>query len=165
MAMTIPQIPHWPSAGISLLSEMERQPRVIVITGERQSAAKVILALAALASDEPVSVAERVFTPSPVRSEEALLARLANARFVVDLECLCWRPWWRLDPVRLLRRIGGTRGVAAVWPGSIASREVAFSTPGRSDYVSATSADLVVLRPLATQFPDEVPFTIERIPA
>jgi hypothetical protein len=78
-----------------------------------------------------------------------------------DLEVLCWQPWLNVDPLRLLKQLARRHGVVAVWPGSIQGRSIEFSVPGRRDHVRSDAVGINVLRPVRSQFPDEVPFILE----
>jgi hypothetical protein len=100
----------------------------------------------------------------PVASESALITALGGHPLLYDLEAICWRPWLRLDPMRLLRTVARREGVVALWPGVLNGRLLSYSAPGRADHVQADAAGLTVLRPRSVRFPDEVPFTVERIP-
>ena len=51
------------------------------------------------------------------------------------------------------------------WPGQIAGWRLSYSLPGWADHLDESARDLVVLRPVDTEFPDEVPDTVERYPA
>ena len=81
-----------------------------------------------------------------------------------DLEAICWDRGRGLDLLRFLRMHARKGGVVALWPGRITERVATFSAPGRRDYVRIALTELSVLRPVATRFPDEIPFEIERIP-
>jgi len=50
-----------------------------------------------------------------------------------------------------------------VWRGDITNNRARYSAPGRPDHYDERLADVVVLRPRITRFPDEVPYDIERI--
>ena len=63
----------------------------------------------------------------------------------------------------MLKQLAHQSGIVAVWPGSFDGRYIEFSTPNRSDYVRADASGIGVLRPVKSQFPDEVPFTLERV--
>lgn len=114
---------------------------------------------------EPTSVTEVALGGAPAETSHDLLERLAGRSLLFDLETICWSPWLHLDPMRLLREHARGHGVLAVWPGTVSGRTATFSAPDRRDYVAADVRGLSVLRTVPTRFPDEVPFTIERIPA
>ena len=156
---------QWPAIGYSSLAELQASGRLALVVGDRSDALDVIGRLAGLEGAGILSISEAVLREPLARSEADVLDRIGGARFLIDLECLCWRPRWQLDPVRLCRRAARPHGAVAVWPGDVARRIATFSSAGRSDFVSVPASDLLVLRPLATRFPDEAPFSVERIPA
>jgi hypothetical protein len=145
------------------LTELEQTGRLAVVVGRRDQGLEVISRLAGLATAKIVSVSEVALHDPPARNEEGVLARIGGERFLIDLECLCWQPHWRLDPLKLCRLVARPNGLVALWPGDLAGRTMMFSSPGRSDAISVLANDLLVLHPLATRFPDEPPFSIERI--
>lgn len=153
----------WPAAGEALLSELAASPGRLALT-VGNSSESTIAAFAQLLGCEPVSVGRSVTAGDPPATVDALLATLSGAQLLVDLEVLFWQPWLRLNPISLLRTIA-RRGMPIVsqWPGTAAGRTVAYSMPGRRDYYSATLDDAVLLRHLDRIFPDEVPYTVERI--
>ena len=156
---------RWPGAGDRLLAELDQPGRLALVVGPRDAGLDVIGRLCGLGGGDIVSVTEAILGDDPARREQDLLDRIGDAGFLVDLECLCWQPFVRLDPIKLCRRVGRSRGVVALWPGEVANRTATFSSPGRRDAVSVSAADTLVLRPKLTGFPDETPFTIERIAA
>lgn len=83
---------------------------------------------------------------------------------MIEIEAL-FAPQMNVDVVALLRQMA-QRGVLVVaWPGQIANGRLSYSRPGRADYMDEPARGLVVLRPLMADFPDEVPYTVERYPA
>lgn len=88
----------------------------------------------------------------------------SSSMLLLDIDVL-FTPALKLDVLSQLRRMVGGRSLVVLWPGQIQSGRLSYSSPGRGDYVDVPARDLVVLRPVATQFPDEVPFQLERVPA
>lgn len=146
------------------LSAMRRPGQIALVEGPRREAAALLAQLALLDGAAVVSVSEAGLLGAPVTSENELATRLGTARYLIDLESLCWSPWLKVDPIRFLRQLARRHGVFAVWPGRLQDRTATFSTPGRRDYVSVGIAGVCVLRPVGTRFPDEIPFWIERMP-
>jgi hypothetical protein len=146
------------------LDAMSLPDRVALIDGERPAGRALLSTLAAAFDVVPRSVSEAGLTPSPARTSNELLERLGDSSFLYDLQSLCWQPWLQIDALRFLRAHARRRGVVALWPGRISAGAATFSAPGRHDHVSFDLSGLSVLRPLITQFPDEVPFAIERTP-
>lgn len=156
--------PLWTQSSVSTLDELKRSNVVTLICGDRKHSCHLLHVLGEALAVTPESVTALALTGSPAGSDQELLERLSGYTLLFDLEALCWSPWLRLDPVRLLRLHARQLGVVAVWPGQVVGRTVSFSAPGRRDYVSVDAAGVRILRPIPTRFPDEVPFTIERTP-
>ena len=156
---------RWPAIGYSSLIELEAPGKMALVVGDRSEALDLIGRLAGLEGADILSVSRVVLREPLAQFEIDVLDRIGGARFLIDLECLCWRPRWQLDPIRLCRRAARPHGAVVLWPGDVARRSATFSSAGRSDFVSVPASDLLVLRPLATRFPDEAPFSVERIPA
>ena len=155
----------WPASGNALREELDRPGRLMLVTGVRDEARALLQRLAALYGQPVTSVAGAALAEPREWSERSLTARLGQAWFLDDLECLCWKPAWSIDPIRFCRRMAVRHGVVAHWPGAIQGRRALFSAPGRPDFIDLPLADLVVLHAVPTRFPDETPFALERIPA
>jgi hypothetical protein len=85
-----------------------------------------------------------------------------EAVVLTDLDALLWQAAG-IDPIAALRarsRLGPTVGV---WPGTVNGRIALYSKQGRPDYYERALSDVVVLRPVTTRYPDEIPYTLERI--
>lgn len=87
-----------------------------------------------------------------------------EARVLQDIDVL-FAPQLGLQPLAVLGRIAKRSPLLAVWSGCLTGGRLTYSRPGRPDHFDAPARDLVVLRPLTTNFPDEVPYAIERYPA
>ncbi|MHB8290761.1 MAG: hypothetical protein ACYDEY_16370 [Acidimicrobiales bacterium] len=105
-----------------------------------------------------------LLSPSPPTHPDQVVDRLAAAGPVIaDLNLLFWKPWLALDPLGVLRAVSRRRpGTLFDWPGAISGDRATYSTPGRRDFFEATLTDAVVLRPQPTNFPDDLPYRIER---
>jgi hypothetical protein len=112
----------------------------------------------------PKSLTEAGLASTPVWSANELLTRIDGSSLLYDMESVCWQPWLNIDLPRFLRTIARRSGVIGLWPGFVQYRTCSFSAPGRRDHVSFDASGIVVLRPVTTNFPDEVPYTLERIP-
>lgn len=141
-----------------------RPESVALIAGERANGLAVLQELARALGVDPVSITEVGLSPTQIQSSEVLLERLDGHQLLFDLEALCWTPWFKLDVLRFLRLHARAGGVVALWPGRITGRVATFSAPSRTDHQRLALTGLSVLHPVATSFPDEVPFKIERIP-
>jgi hypothetical protein len=142
---------------------MSRAEQVCLIVGERVLARELLDVFGATLGTRPRSISDVGLNPNPVRNINELAERLEGCSILYDLEALCWQPWLRSDPLRFLRTVARRRGVIALWPGSLHQNTVYFSALGRRDYASCSATGVCVLRPRVTRFPDEVPYTLERI--
>lgn len=87
---------------------------------------------------------------------------LRNQPVLDRIEVLFW-PDVPADPLRLLTLLARRHPVIAAWPGSIDGRRARYSEPGRPDhYDQPLPSSAIVLRSIATAFPDEPPYEVER---
>lgn len=141
-----------------------RRESVGLVAGGRVEGLAVLRELGRVVGVTPVSLTEVVLSDVPVCRWEDLAERLAGCPLLYDLEAICWDRGRGLDLLRFLRMHAREGGVVALWPGRVSERVATFSAPGRRDYVRIALAEVSVLHPVSTRFPDEVPFEIERIP-
>lgn len=154
----------WPSAGFALLDELDAaRGRVALIAAESLAEADGLVDR--LRTDLGLGVvrlgralAARPQPPSVTDVESAC----GDATVITDLDVLLW-PDMNTAPLQLLTARARQRPTIAVWPGHISGVRATFSASGRPDHHDIPLRDNVVLRPRGTRFPDEVPFTIERI--
>ena len=142
-------------------AELARFPgRLALVVGGAEPATK----LAELAGETPCHVGV-LLTERPVAPDASAASRmLSRQRVLLDTEIL-FDATVAVDPLQLLRSLAKSqRGVVAVWPGTITGHRAIYSEVGRFDRYVSDLADTVVLRPRLVAFPDETPFTIERIP-
>lgn len=156
--------PLWLNRGGREASELSRPGSVGLVAGSRADGLAVLEQIGRAFGSTPVSLTETVLSDTPIRRWEELAERLADCPLLFDLETLCWDQGLGIDPLRLLRLHARKHGVVALWPGQITERIAAFSVPGRRDHQRIALAEISVVRPVATRFPDEVPFRVERIP-
>lgn len=153
----------WPAAGHALLDELEAaRGRVALITAAPADADALVERLRADLGIGVVrlgrAVTDRPRPPSDTEVESAC----GDATVITDLDALLW-PEMNIAPLQLLAARARRRPTIAVWPGSIAGGRATYGAAGRPDHHDTPLHDVVVLRPRGTRFPDEVPFTIERI--
>lgn len=156
--------PLWALSSASALNELRRPGALTLILGERQRSCQLLRVLGTAMSVHPASITDVALADKPAGSAQELLERLSGHPLLFDVETLCWAPWLRLDPVRLLRQHARQEGVVVVWPGQVRGRTITFSAPGRRDYVNVPTTDFGLMQPIPARFPDQVPFTIERVP-
>lgn len=153
----------WPAAGHALLDELEAvRGRVALIAAAPAEADVIVERLRVDLGLDVVrlgrALAERPQPPSVADVESAC----GDATVIADLDVLLW-PGMNMAPLMLLAARARQRPTIAVWPGHIFGVRATYSAPGRPDHHDIPLRDTVVLRPRGTRFPDEVPFTIERI--
>lgn len=83
---------------------------------------------------------------------------------LVDIEAL-FTPGMEVEVIGLLRREAQRRPLIVLWPGKVTATRLSYSLPGWADHFDEPARDLVILRPVPTEFPDETPYELERIPA
>jgi hypothetical protein len=154
----------WPTAGWALLDELEATRRRLALIGAATRAEADAL-VERLRSDLDLPVVRlglvlggRLSPPSL----EDVEAACRHATLITDLEVLMWHQT-NIVPLRLLTSRASRHRTIAVWPGTITGGRATYSAPGRPDHHDIPLRDAIVLHPRGTRFPDEVPFTIERI--
>lgn len=83
---------------------------------------------------------------------------------LIDIDVL-FTPVLKLDVHSQLHRLVRGRSLVVLWPGRVQTGRLSYSLPGRDDYVDVQARNIIVLRPITTQFPDEVPYLLERMSA
>jgi hypothetical protein len=153
----------WPRAGARLIDELSSARGRYGLLAGKQAATDILadrlqddLRLTAIRVG--TALAERATPPSAAE----ILAAIGDASIVADLDVLLW-PELDIPIFPFLARLARARPLVAVWPGDIDGGRARYSVPGRPDHVDQRLQNVVVLRPRATRFPDEVPYNIERI--
>lgn len=156
---------RWPDAFESLRRELSSdRGRPAFVDSSDTAASELIDRLVSLV-DGVVSLGARVadFDEPPTVAD--LLAGInGSSTVLVDIDVL-FAAALHLEVVSQLRRTAQSTALIVVWPGRIAGGRLSYSLPGRADHLDEPARDLVVLRPLVTEFPDEIPYTVERYPA
>lgn len=146
----------------ALRNELARHPGRLALvcgSGAEQTAEVLAVALGGL----PMHVGQELTRGEPPEDPKRVEAGLASSMVYLDCEIL-FDPELRIDPLQLFRALARRAPRFAVWPGRIEGRRAIYSEPGRRDHYDGHLTDALVLRPRVTVFPDEVPYTIERIP-
>jgi hypothetical protein len=151
----------WPRDGEELWTELAAFPGRLALAVDAEQPA---LKLAEIIGADPCHVGALLAEQSDPHEPSQVPGLLQGCRVLVDLEIL-FDTAIRVDALKLLRSLAESqRGVVAVWPGTINGHRATYSEVGRFDRYVSDLADTVVLRPRQVAFPDETPFTIERIP-
>jgi hypothetical protein len=153
-----------PSVG-ALLAELARAPgRLCLTVGDQAMSRQLLQRLASEQAAVAVSIG-RLLTESEARPRfDHLEDLIGDASFLIDLDILFW-PDVRSNPLQLLRSLSRKTPRFVQWPGALVGKRLTYSEPGRRDFFDATIDDAVIMRPQRVQFPDEIPYEVERIPA
>jgi hypothetical protein len=154
---------EWPGVGQHLLDELAySRGRLALITATPSQADGLV---ERLCQDLAISVARLgsslAHLPEPPSVNE-IEAACDDAIVITDIDVLFW-PEVQVPAVPFLRARSRRMPTIAVWPGQIVAGRAIYSTPGRPDHYDVVLSDAVVLRALDTRFPDEVPYSTERI--
>jgi hypothetical protein len=156
---------HWRLFNFGeLLAELASFPGRIALMPAEPLSRDVMLRMATAVGEDAVSVGQALTEVSTPLSPTEVTSLLRPARFLVDLDILAW-PELGVNLIQLVRLLARSQPRVALWPGAIRDERARYSEPGRQDYIDEALADVIVLRPRPVSFPDEVPFTTERIPA
>jgi hypothetical protein len=154
---------EWPTAGQALLDELAgARGRLALVAASPYDADELVERLHADLGLAVVrlgpALASRPQPPSLAEIERAC----DGGTIITDIDALMW-PDIHVSPLQLLTTLARHRPTIALWPGNISRGRATYSATGRPDHYDITLHDVIVLRPRFTRFPDEVPFTIERI--
>lgn len=153
----------WPTAGFALLDELEAaRGRVALIAAAPEDADGLVERLRTDLGVVVVQLGRALASRSQPPSVGDAESACGDATVLTDLDVLLW-PQMNTSPLQLLTARARRRPTIAVWPGTITGGRATYSSTGRPDHHDIPLRDAVVLRPRGTRFPDEVPFTIERI--
>ena len=155
----------WPDAFAGLTRELRAdRGRPALIDGPTAASEALIERLSPLV-DEVISLGQRIATMDRAPSAAELVGGMSKGTaLLLDIDVL-FTPALRIEVMSQLRRTSQSRALIVAWPGQIAGGRLSYSLPGRADHLDEPVRDLVVLRPVSTEFPDEVPYTVERYPA
>jgi hypothetical protein len=155
---------RWPDAGHALLAELAAaRGRVALIAAATPTSADGLVDRLRDDLDLTVVSLGQAFADrkEPPTADQISVAG-ADATVITDIDLLFW-PGSPTRALPFLTAHGRRRPTIAVWPGQIAGGRATYSALGRPDHLDAAVRDVVILRPRTTRFPDEVPFSIERI--
>lgn len=154
----------WPEGFDQLVRELRAgRGRPALIDGMSPHAASTVARLAERLGR--VSLGQLIATAATAPSAADLFAALDDRpTLLVDIEVL-FTPAMAVEVLPQLRRESQRRPLIVLWPGQIGVTRLSYSLPGRVDHLDEPARDLVVLRPVLTEFPDETPYELERFPA
>lgn len=156
---------RWPEAFGDLIRELRAdRGRPALIDASSHASRQSIDRISPLV-DEVVSLGQRIAAMDRAPTAAELVGGLsASTTLLLDIDVL-FTPALRIEVVSQLRRTSQRTALIVAWPGQIAGGRLSYSLPGRADHLDEPARDLVVLRPVDTEFPDEVPYTVEHYPA
>ena len=154
----------WPEGFEQLIRELRAgRGRPALIDGSSLHAPSTVARLAERSAR--VSLGELIAAAEAAPSAADLFAKLGDGpTLLVDIEVL-FTPALAVEVLPQLRRAAQRRPLMVLWPGQIGVTRLSYSLPGRVDHLDEPVRDLVVLRPVPTEFPDEIPYKLERFPA
>lgn len=154
----------WPAAGRALIEELSKSPGRIALIESGPWVDACVAKLGDALGLLPMSVGEALTQGETVPSASDVPALLGDAILLTDLDILFW-PEFAMNPIGLLRSLSRVKPRIAVWPGVLEGHRALYSQPGRRDRFESILSDALILAPQHVHFPDEVPYTAERIPA
>lgn len=134
--------------------------RLCLVTGD--DAEPVTNQLAGALGVQPCQVGKLVTDTPSVPSVGEIASLLSAEVVLVALDVLFW-PALAVDPLGLLQSLSRSRPRIALWPGVIEGRRARYSDPGRPDAYDHALDDALLLRARRVRFPDELPYTLERV--
>jgi len=155
---------RWPAAGRALLAELFAARRPALISGLRPAAEALAQRLSVDLDLPTVALGATLAVRSDQPTGKDIELALDDATVLTRLDTVLW-PDLGIDLLALLHQRARIMPIIAVWPGDIARGRATYSEPGRPDHFDRRVADLIVLRPARTTFPDDTPYTVERIAA
>jgi hypothetical protein len=155
----------WPDAFEALCRDLRAdRGRPGLVDMSSPASADLLGQLAPLVTNV-VSLGDRVAQWDHAPAVADLMADInGSSTLLTDIDVL-FTPALHIEVVSQLRRTAQNTALIVAWPGRLAGGRLSYSLPGRADHVDEPARDLVVLRPIETHFPDEVPYTVERFPA
>ena len=154
----------WPAQANALLEELSRSPGRIALIESGPWADACVAKLGDALGLTPVSVGGALTLGETAPSASDVPALIGDAVLLTDLDILFW-PEFVMNAIGLLRGLSRVKPRISVWPGVLEGHRALYSQPGRRDRFESILSDAVILAPRQVHFPDEVPYTAERIPA
>jgi hypothetical protein len=112
--------------------------------------------------DEVVSIGERLTQLVEPPTVDQLVRDINSpSTLLIDIDVL-FTPSLRINVMSQLRRIAQDTALIVAWPGRITAGRLSYSLPGRADHVDEPARDMIVLHPADAEFPDEVPYNVQR---
>lgn len=156
---------EWPDAFEILCHDLRVDRGCPAMVDMSLPASRALIDTLSLSVAKAISLGERVAHADQAPMVSELVAGISGASvLLVDIDVL-FTPEMGVDVLSQLRRTAMNTALIVAWPGRILGGRLSYSLPGRVDHLDELARDLVVLRPVEVDFPDEVPYTVERYPA
>jgi hypothetical protein len=156
---------RWPDAFAELARDLRSKRGRPAFVDTSGKASGRLMDQLRTAVDEVVSLGMRVGAASQSPSVNELIQDIGGpSTLLTDIDVL-FTPALHVDVISQFRRLAHNTALLVAWPGRIAAGRLYYSLPGRADHMDEPARDTIVLRPVDTDFPDEVPYTVERYPS
>lgn len=154
----------WPDSWSELTDELRSARGGLAMVDTGSPAAPRLLQILG-AEVEPVSIGQCFARADlPEAAMEMLRSSCGDSALLYEIDAL-FSPQLNIEPLMFISQLSRRRAIVTAWPGRIAGGRLSYSLPGRADHFDEPARDILVLRPVSTDFPDEVPYTVERYPA
>lgn len=154
---------RWPDAGNELMAELDAARGRVALVADGPDMPATTAAFTELLGVEPTDVGLALTQNDELPSGSAIEAMLVDSRVLTNLHVLFW-PDLATDPLALLRNLAYRHSLVAVWPGGLRNGRATYSEPGRPDAYDEDLSDVLVLHPIPVRYPDDIPYTLERVP-
>ncbi len=153
----------WPQAWGGLVEELRSgrgKPAFVEISA---GSAGLVRALGGRVA-ERISIGQLLLNADSSESVLQAIQPPRESALLTDIDVL-FSPQMSIDSMAYIRKLSQRCALIVGWPGEIAGGRLSYSRPGRADFLNIPASDLVVLRPVDAEFPDEIPYSLERYPA
>ena len=154
----------WPAAWNALAAELRAGRETFAAVDCASPLSDMTLTAIAEVADTTIDVGAQLTAGSDPASPDGVLESAAGPTLLTHLEVL-FTPVLGIDLLAQLRRTARKVPLVVAWPGRVDNGRLTYSAPGRGDRLDAPLRNVLVLRPVHTEFPDEVPYVVERFPS
>lgn len=154
-------IERWPSQWRQVMDELAGGTGTFAAVDTEASATAETLERLAEVLPEVVSVGQHLTAGDQPGDVDRLMGSLREPTLLLDLDVL-FTPHLKLNVLTLLHRTAQWVPLVVAWPGRVGGSRLTYSAPGRTDHQEGAAQGVLILRPIAAHFPDEVPYVLER---
>ena len=152
----------WPQAWGGLVEELRSgrgKPAFVEISA---GSAGLVRALGGRVA-ERISIGQLLLNADSSESVLQAIQPPRESALLTDIDVL-FSPQMSIDSMAYIRKLSQRCALIVGWPGEIAGGRLSV-TAGTMTVSHDGASDLVVLRPVDAEFPDEIPYSLERYPA